>query len=73
MMTRYKIVLAPVEDHGYTVSVPDLPGCFTQGKSRKEALENAHEAIECYLEGLRQDGIDPAKIPKAQITSISVG
>jgi len=52
-MTAFTIVLETAEDGGYVVSVPALPGCFTQGDSREEALENAREAIELYVEELR--------------------
>ena len=36
------------------MSVPALDGCYTQGNTEKEALENAKEAILCYLEGLQK-------------------
>lgn len=38
-------------DGGYSVSVPSLPGCFSQGDSFEEAVKNIQEAIELYLEG----------------------
>ena len=41
----------------YTVTVPALPGCITQGQTKEEALEHAKEAIQGYLESLRKDGI----------------
>jgi antitoxin HicB len=46
----YKIILDEAEEGGYNVSVPELPGCFTQGENLEEALEMAEEAIELYLE-----------------------
>jgi predicted RNase H-like HicB family nuclease len=52
-MTAFTIVLETDEDGGYVVSVPALPGCLTQGDAREEALENAREAIELYIEVLR--------------------
>ncbi|MBI5598899.1 MAG: type II toxin-antitoxin system HicB family antitoxin [Deltaproteobacteria bacterium] len=45
-----KVVLEPSEEGGYTVYVPSLPGCISEGDTRKEALENIKEAIELYLE-----------------------
>ncbi len=36
-------------DEGYAVWAPGFPGCWSQGKSEKEALENIKEAIEDYL------------------------
>ncbi len=44
------IVLEPQEEGGYTVYVPSLPGCISQGENKKEALENIKEAIALYLE-----------------------
>ncbi|MDQ1318086.1 MAG: hypothetical protein QG588_1742 [Candidatus Poribacteria bacterium] len=37
-------------DEGYSVWVPGLPGCWSQGKTEKESLENIKDAIESYLE-----------------------
>ena len=51
----FKVAVEKDEDGIYCVSVPALEGCFTQGKTLKEALENAKEAIECYLESLEKD------------------
>ncbi|MFY8000020.1 MAG: type II toxin-antitoxin system HicB family antitoxin [Candidatus Kapaibacteriota bacterium] len=49
---KFQIVLEPAEEGGFTVSVPALDGCFTEGETEAEALANAKEAIICYLEGL---------------------
>jgi predicted RNase H-like HicB family nuclease len=45
-----RVVLEPSEEGGYTVTVPSLPGCISEGDSREEALKNIREAIELYLE-----------------------
>ncbi|PWB81032.1 MAG: HicB family protein [Candidatus Methylomirabilota bacterium] len=45
---RYKIALQQSEE-GYSVSVPGLPGCWSQGKTEQEALENIQDAIHEYL------------------------
>ena len=56
-MLEYTIILDPDEEgRGYTVTVPSLPGCITQGKTKKEAIERAREAIALYLESLRAEG-----------------
>ena len=47
---RLKVILEPSDEGGYTVSVPALPGCISEGDSRDEALQNIREAIELYLE-----------------------
>jgi antitoxin HicB len=49
---EYQVVLTPEEEGGYSVTVPALPGCTSQGESRAEALEMIREAIELYLESL---------------------
>ncbi len=45
---KFKIVLESSEDGGYTVTVPALPGCISEGNTREEALKNIEEAIELY-------------------------
>jgi len=46
---KYKVNLEKTEE-GYAVWVPGLPGCWSQGKSEEEAVENIKDAIEAYLE-----------------------
>lgn len=45
-----KISVEKGEDGYFVASVPSLKGCWSQGKTREEALENIREAIELYLE-----------------------
>ena len=45
-----KIVFAPSEDGGYTVYVPALPGCVSEGDTLAEARHNVREAIALYLD-----------------------
>lgn len=56
MVRRFKVVLEPSEEGGYTVVVPLLPGCISEGDTREEALANIKEAIELYIESLEADG-----------------
>jgi antitoxin HicB len=51
---KFYIVLESAEEGGFNVSVPALDGCFTQADSEEEAMENAKEAILCYLEGIEK-------------------
>ncbi len=46
---KYKVALRQSEE-GYSVSVPGLPGCLSQGATEEEALENIADAIREYLE-----------------------
>ena len=52
---KLKVVLEPSEEGGFTVYVPSLPGCISEGESREEALNNIKEAIELYLEPVDDD------------------
>jgi predicted RNase H-like HicB family nuclease len=51
---KFIVVLDPAEEGGFNVSVPALNGCFTQGENEEDAMENAKEAILCYLEGMEK-------------------
>jgi predicted RNase H-like HicB family nuclease len=53
----YKVVFEPQEEGGYTVTVPSLPGCISEGDTYDEALANIKEAIALYLESLQADGL----------------
>ena len=56
MIRVFRVILEPNESGGYTVTVPLLPGCISEGDTREEALTNIREAIELYVESLRDDG-----------------
>jgi predicted RNase H-like HicB family nuclease len=58
---KLKVVLEESEDGGYTVFVPSLPGCISEGDSVEEALRNIQEAIELYLEPVEDDMIASEK------------
>jgi predicted RNase H-like HicB family nuclease len=53
------------EDGYWVVECPSLPGCVTQGHTKAEALANIREAIEGYLEVLKEDGKEPPEDPFA--------
>ena len=59
---KYPVVLHTDDDMSYSVTVPDVPGCFSAGDSFDEALDMVAEAIFGHLEILLEDGED---IPKA--------
>jgi predicted RNase H-like HicB family nuclease len=50
-----RVVLEPSDEGGYTVLVPSLPGCISEGETREEALQNIQEAIALYLEPVEDD------------------
>ena len=47
---KLKVVLEHSDEGGFTVYVPSLPGCISEGDNKEEALNNIKEAIELYLE-----------------------
>ncbi len=53
---NYRILLRKEPEGGYTVIVPSLPGCVTYGDTIEEAIEMAKEAIELYIESLKEHG-----------------
>ena len=54
---QYSVVMfTNAEEGGFWVDVPALPGCYSQGESVDESLQNVTEAIELYLEVLRDEG-----------------
>ena len=44
------VILENQEEGGFTIYVPSLPGCVSEGDTKEEAIENIREAIELYLE-----------------------
>lgn len=53
---KYDVVFEEQPDKGYTVVVPSLPGCISEGDTFEKARENIMEAITAYLESLAKDG-----------------
>lgn len=53
---EYEIRLEAQPEGGYTVLVPELPDVITEGGTREEALAMAKDAIEGYLEAMREEG-----------------
>jgi predicted RNase H-like HicB family nuclease len=65
-MLKYRAIIENDED-GVLVQVPDLPGCATEGKTRAELMKNVKEAIQAYLEALKEHG-DPVPIEIVQVS-----
>ena len=53
---EYSVIIHKAEEGGYWVEVPALSGCYSQGETLEETLANAKEAIELYLEVLKEEG-----------------
>jgi len=71
---EYNALFTPEEEGGYSVSVPDLPGCFSQGDTFEEAKKNTAEAIELYLEDADQElyHVTPEQARKEFMAPVSV-
>lgn len=52
---QIKVILEPAEEGGYTVYVPSLPGCISEGETEEEALANIKKAIGLYLEPVEDE------------------
>ncbi len=55
MLRTFRVIIEPNESGGYTITVPMLPGCISEGDTKIEALANIKEAIELYIESLEAD------------------
>ena len=64
---RYKVVLQR-SDEGYSVSCPGLPGCWSQGDSEQEALENIQDAIREYLAAV-EESLTSAEVREVEVPS----
>ena len=65
----FHVTLEPDEDGWIVAECPALPGCVSQGRDEKEALENIKEAIELYIEPVDDDMIG---MPGMEILEVSV-
>src|SRR3954449_7358038 len=69
---EYEVVLTPEAEGGFSVAVPALPGCTSQGETREEALSMIREAIEAYIESLVAHGDPipgPVEIERVTVTA----
>ncbi|MBW2122116.1 MAG: type II toxin-antitoxin system HicB family antitoxin [Deltaproteobacteria bacterium] len=66
---KFKMILEPSDEGGYTAIVPALPGCISEGNTKEEALKNIEEAIVLYLEPI-EDNLDFA--PNAELLEIAL-
>lgn len=62
---KYKIALR-ASDEGFSVSVPGLPGCWSQGATEQEALQNIRDAIKEYLATV-EDSLEGATVREIEV------
>lgn len=64
---RYKIALLKTEE-GFSVSVPGLPGCWSQGSTEEEAIQNIQDALQEYL-AARDELLEGAVVREVEVPS----
>ncbi|MBV6420414.1 MAG: hypothetical protein DAHOPDDO_01656 [Ignavibacteriaceae bacterium] len=65
---EYTVILHSAEEGGYWAEVPALEGCYSQGETVEETIENIKEAVEAHIAALKEDGL---ALPKDRITILS--
>lgn len=73
MSMKLQVVLEPSDEGGYTVFVPSLPGCISEGEDIEDALSNIQEAIALYLEPIEDDLSSGGCVPVDPSSVNSVG
>ena len=69
-MEKYAVVIHQDDEGGFWAEVPALPGCYSQGETINELMENVREAITGVLEVMREQGRQPE--PNIQILDVAV-
>jgi len=69
-MQKYAVVIHEDLEGGFWAEVPALPGCYTQGESMDELMQNVREAIAGVLEVMKEQGTRPES--KIQILDVAV-
>lgn len=64
-----QVLIYQDEDGFYVAECPSLPGCFTQGETKEEALQNIREAIRGYIAALEEDNLP---VPEERFEAILV-
>ena len=65
---QYEVIVEEQDEGGYVASVPDLPGLWTQGETREQAITMVKEALAGYLETLDELGMPIPHPHREQIT-----
>ena len=71
-MVEYQVVLIPAEEGGYTVVVPALPGCVSEGDTEQEALENIRDAIVGWLAVARKHELYIPAPDRVKLSTVGV-
>ena len=68
---KYPVILIP-SDQGFAVSCPALPGCWSQGRTREEALANIRDAIRLWLEVAVEDAAREAQREAGALAEVTI-
>ena len=69
---QYRIIIEQDEDGIFVAECPSLPGCISQGKTRKETIENIQDAIKGYIESLKKHNEPIPPSIKEEIVEVAV-
>ncbi len=64
---KIKVYLEASDEGGYTAIVPSLPGCISEGRTKKEAVKNIKAAIELYLEPVNDDAVTVSHLEELEL------
>ena len=68
----YTVLIRAANETGYVATVPALPGCVSQGRTRRQTLRNVKERIEAYIESLLEDGLPVPVQAGAELVEVQV-
>lgn len=69
---KYTVLVRNGIESGFVATVPSLPGCVSQGKTRRQALRNVKEAVEAYIEALVEDGLPVPRETSSEFVQVEV-
>ncbi len=72
MSESFPVVVVPQPEGGFFVECPSLPGCYSQGETVQESLDNIHEAIILALEDLHDLGEPVPDVAPPLLTQVRV-
>ncbi len=68
----YSVLIQHGNESGYVATVPALPGCVSQGRTKRDVIKNIKEAIEVYIEALLEDGLPVPVEAGKQLVEVEV-
>jgi len=69
---QYTIILTQGNEGGFVARVPALPGCVSQGRTRRETIRNVKEAVSVYIEALVEDGFPVPREVDNEVVKVEV-